>query len=470
MSSRPALEPWRSSSSRLIGFYALFFVAWGALFTGVLYWQISHYLGNVAERTLMQRAHYYAKVDDANLVAELAASEAYSTPNIDAYGLFDAQGKHLAGDLLKLRASLADDGQVHYLEKGLSVAQASEEPRSSYALLVHRSDGRMLVLARDGGSVSAVGGIIQQALAWGLSLTVIPGLIGWRLLRRRPLKRVQGLQRSTESVVSGNLADRLPLSARRDELDMLASAVNTMLDHIEQLMLEVKGVCDGIAHDLRTPLTRLRARLHQLDQLPLEASQRATLDQALAESESIMVRFQGLLRVAELEDTRRRSAFEPYQPADLLRQAHEFYEPLALERHQRLTLDISGPLPTLSGDVALLFEALVNLLDNAIKFTPEGGAIVLRAQASAGQVSIDVLDNGPGIAPTDRHQVLRRLYRGPAADAQPGHGLGLSLVAAIARLHGYTVQIGNADGGGARISLQCPTADLQGFVTPFPTT
>ncbi len=454
MSSPPALEPWRSSSSRLIGFYALFFVAWGALFTGVLYWQISHYLGSIAERTLMQRAHYYAKVDDDNLVAELAASEAYSTPNIDAYGLFDVQGQHLAGDLLKLRASLPDDGQVHYLQKGLSVAQSSEEPRSSYALLVHRSDGRMLVLARDGGSVSAVGGIIQQALAWGLSLTLIPGLIGWRLLRRRPIRRVQGLQRSTESVVSGNLADRLPLSSRRDELDMLASAVNTMLDHIEQLMLEVKGVCDGIAHDLRTPLTRLRARLHQLDQLPLDAPQRATLDLALADSESIMVRFQGLLRVAELEDTRRRSAFQPYLPGELLQQAHEFYEPMALERQQSLSLDIASPLPALLGDAALMFEALVNLLDNAIKFTPVGGAIVLRASATAGQVTLEVIDNGPGIAPAERTQVSRRLYRGPSSEAQPGHGLGLSLVAAIVRLHGYRLDIAGDDGG-ARISIHC---------------
>ncbi|QKZ05937.1 sensor histidine kinase [Pseudomonas eucalypticola] len=457
MSSRPVVEPWRSSSSRLIGFYALFFVAWGALFTGVLYWQISNYLGNVAQRTLMQRAHYYAKVDDANLLGELAASEAYSTPNIDAYGLFDAQGRHLAGDLLKLRASLPDDGQVHYLQRGLSVAQASEEPRSSYALLVHRGDGRMLVLARDGGSVSAVGGIIQQALAWGLSLTLIPGLIGWHLLRRRPLKRVQGLQRSTESVVSGNLADRLPLSSRRDELDMLASAVNTMLDHIEQLMLEVKGVCDGIAHDLRTPLTRLRARLHQLDQMPLAPEQRRTLDQALTESESIMVRFQGLLRVAELEDTRRRGAFQACSATDLLTQVHEFYEPLALERQQTLSLDIEGPLPALMGDVALLFEALVNLLDNAIKFTPPGGAIRLRGSATASAVTLEVIDNGPGIPPAERPQVLRRLYRAPAADTQPGHGLGLSLVAAIVRLHGYQLHIGSADDGrGARISLSCP--------------
>ena len=177
----------------------------------------------------MQRAHYYQKVDDEALVAELAGSEVYSTPGIDAYGLFQANGEHLTGDLLKLRANLPDDGRVHYLERGLSIALPNEETRSSYALRLDRADGRILILARDGGSISAVAGIIGQAVFWGLSLTLVPGLIGWRLLRRRPIRRVERLQRSTERIVSGNLRERLPLSARRDELDMLA--VRVKIDH-----------------------------------------------------------------------------------------------------------------------------------------------------------------------------------------------------------------------------------------------
>jgi len=457
MRSSPRPERWRSSSSRLIGLYALFFVAWGALFTGVLYWQISNYLGTVAERTLMQRAHYYQKVDDATLQSELAASEAYSVTGIDAYGLFDSQGKHLAGDLLKLRASLPDDGRVHYLERGLSIALPQESTRSSYALRLNRADGRILILARDGGSVAAVAGIIGQALFWGLSLTLIPGLIGWRLLRRRPLRRVERLQRNTESIISGNLGERLPLSPRRDELDMLAHAVNTMLEHVEHLMLEIKGVCDSIAHDLRTPLTRLRAHLYQLQQLPHEAAQHQKLCQALEESEAIMLRFQGLLRISELEDTRRRSAFETLQPAALLRQAHEFYEPLAQQKDQRLQLRIDTPCPALQGDSALLFEALINLLDNAIKFTPPGGTICLSASCSAGALLLQVSDDGPGIPEHLRSSVTRRLYRADAARQQPGHGLGLALVAAVARLHGFSLRIGaGPDGNGASVCLACP--------------
>lgn len=454
----PRTERWRSSSSRLIGLYALFFVAWGAVFTGVLYWNISAYLGAVAERTLMQRAHYYQKVDDAHLLDELQGSEVYSIPGIDAYGLFEANGQYVAGNLSKLRASLPDDGQVHYLRHGLRMAGSRGETRSSHAFLQRRKDGRILVLARDGGSISAVGGIIGQALFWGLSLTLIPGLIGWQLLRRRPLRRVERLQRSTESIVSGNLSERLPLSTARDEVDMLANAVNAMLEHIERLLHEVKSVCDGIAHDLRTPLTRLRARLYQLQQLPMTDSHALTLNQALEESEAIMFRFQGLLRISELEDTRRRLAFALFQPDTLLRQVHEFYEPLAQEKGQVLALELGVDLPVMKGDQALLFEALVNLLDNAIKFTPAGGHISLVATAHGNGLRIEVIDNGPGIPEAERDSVLRRLYRSDASRQQPGYGLGLSLVAAIVRLHAFNLQIEASQTGGTQVVIDCPPA------------
>ncbi|KFE52139.1 sensor histidine kinase [Pseudomonas syringae] len=459
-------DRWSSSNSRLIGLYALFFIAWGAVFTGVLYWKISSYLGAVAERTLMQRAHYYQKIDDVSLKDELAASEVYSTSGIDAYGLFEADGTHIAGDLLRLRSSLPVDGKVHFLERGLSIALPLEQTRSSHALMQHRRDGRILILSRDGGSISAVGGIIEQALFWGFSLTLIPGLIGWWLLRRRPLRRVQRLQSCTESIVSGNLGERLPLSSRLDELDMLANAVNVMLEHIEELMHEVKGACDGIAHDLRTPLTRLRAHLYQLQQLPLDNSHAETLEMALEESESIMLRFQGLLRISELEDTRRRSGFESFRPASLLTQAHEFFEPLAQEQGLTLLLDLSDDLPYLSGDVSLLFEALVNLLDNAIKFTPKGGVIHLSGSLMHNSLNIGVSDNGPGIPEAERESVIRRLYRGDSTRQQPGHGLGLSLVSAIVRLHGFVLCIQESPRGcGATVSIICPLPEMISIVS-----
>jgi len=298
-----------------------------------------------------------------------------------------------------------------------------------------------------------VGGIIGQALFWGLSLTLIPGLVGWHLLRRRPLRRVERLQRSLERIVAGHLEERLPLSPRHDELDMLADAVNTTLAQLERSMHEVKGVCDGIAHDLRTPLTRLRARLHQLQQLPLAEPQAERLGEALAETEAIMSRFQGLLRISELEDTRRRMAFAPLDLAALLRQAHEFYEPMAQEKAQTLTLELAADLPAVQGDAELLFEALVNLLDNAVKFAPLGGRVRLVAYAAGAGLRIEVIDDGPGIPEAERESVLRRLYRGDASRQQPGYGLGLSLVAAIVRLHGFSLSIAAAEPTGARVVI-----------------
>lgn len=457
MSSSPRTRRWRSGSSRLLALYALFFAAWGAVFTGVLYWQISNYLGAVAERTLLQRAHYYRKVADRDLLGELQASEVYSMPGIDAYGLFEADGRYIAGNLVKLLRNLPDDGQVHYLQRGLRTTDALDETRSSHAFLQRRADGRILVLARDGGSISAVGGIIGQALFWGLSLTLIPGLVGWHLLRRRPLRRVERLQRSLERIVAGHLEERLPLSPRHDELDMLADAVNTTLAQLERSMHEVKGVCDGIAHDLRTPLTRLRARLHQLQQLPLAAPQADSLSEALAETEAIMSRFQGLLRISELEDTRRRMAFAPLDLAALLRQAHDFYEPLAQEKAQTLSLELGEELPEVQGDAELLFEALVNLLDNALKFAPQSGQVRLVARGVGTAVRIEVIDDGPGIPEAERESVLRRLYRGDASRQQPGYGLGLSLVAAVVRLHGFHLSIAAAEPVGARVVIA--TAD-----------
>lgn len=161
--------------------------------------------------------------------------------------------------------------------------------------------------------------------------------------------------------------------------------------------------------------------------------------------------------------TRRRSAFETFQPERLLAQAHEFYEPLAQDKHQQLILQACDDCPPLQGDPALLFEALVNLMDNAIKFTQPGGVIYLRCLLRGLTLVIEVVDNGPGIAPSERNSVTRRLYRGDETRQQPGNGLGLSLVAAIARLHGFALAIEAGPGDiGTRVSLTCPLAQASG--------
>jgi signal transduction histidine kinase len=324
------------------------------------------------------------------------------------------------------------------------------------AVATRTHDGRWLVLVRDNGSLFAVTRIILHALFWGVTLTIVPGIVGWYLLRRRPLRRIRGIQASAEAIVAGDLSHRLPLSNRRDELDMLAAIVNAMLERIERLMNEVKGVCDNIAHDLRTPLTRLRAQLYRMQQQAGEGSPQAMqLDLVLAEADTLMARFRGLLRISELEDRQRRSGFVQLDPVSLLQELHEFYLPLAEDDGLVFQLHLPASLPSLNGDRALLFEALANLLSNSIKFTPPGGAVILRGVNAGGHTRIEVLDSGPGIPEVEREAVFQRFYRAEAGNQKSGFGLGLSIVAAIVSLHGFTLEVGSSEWGGARLVLDC---------------
>ncbi|AXK57189.1 MULTISPECIES: sensor histidine kinase [Pseudomonas] len=447
---------WRSSSSRLLALYSTLFVAWSCILMGVLYYEVSTYLDSLAKHSLMQRQHLFARFEGEQLVEALATSMTFDMRAIDAYGLFDEQRRPLSGPIRQIPEDLPLDGQIHELKSCIDSDDTSLPRDSCDAVATHTRDGRWLVLVRDNGSLFAVTRIILHALLWGISLTIIPGVAGWHLLRRRPLRRIRQIQASAEAIVAGDLTRRLPLSDRRDELDMLAAIVNAMLERIERLMHEVKGVCDNIAHDLRTPLTRLRAQLYRLQQQAEEGSPQALqMDQLLAEADTLMARFRGLLRISELEDQQRRSGFLELDPLPLLQELYDFYLPLAEEGRLTLQLDVPASLPRLIGDRALLFEALANLLSNSIKFTPPGGEVILRGLDDGGSPRLEVLDSGPGIPPAERAAVFRRFYRVDESNAQGGFGLGLSIVAAIVSLHGFKLEVGSSERGGARLSLDC---------------
>ena len=447
---------WRSSSSRLLALYSALFVAWSCLLLGVMYYEVSSYLESLAKHSLMQRQHLFARFEGEQLVDALATSTTFDMRAIDAYGLFDEQHQYLRGAIRAIPNELPLDGKIHEL-KGCIDSDDPELPRDSCdAVATHTQDGRWLILVRDNGSLFAVNRIILHALLWGVSLTIIPGVAGWHLLRRRPLRRIRQLQASAEAIVAGDLTHRLSLSNRRDELDMLAAIVNAMLERIERLMHEVKGVCDSIAHDLRTPLTRLRAQLYRIQQQAPDGSPEALqMDEVLAEADRLMARFRGLLRISELEDRQRRSGFVVLDPAPLLHELHDFYLPLAEEGQLTLTLDVPPSLPELTGDRALLFEALANLLSNSIKFTPPGGEVILRGTDAGGYPRLEVLDSGPGIPLAERGAVFRRFYRVEDNNAHGGFGLGLSIVAAIVNLHRFSLDVGSSEHGGARLSLDC---------------
>jgi signal transduction histidine kinase len=447
---------WRSSSSRLLALYSSLFVIWSGILMGVMYFEVSAYLDNLAKHSLMQRQHLFSRFQGEQLVDALAVSMTFDIRGIDGYGLFDQQRRYLSGALDHIPHGLPLDGKIHMLSDCADSDDPTLPNDSCDAVATQTRDGLLLVLVRDNGSLFAVTRIILHALFWGVTLTILPGIVGWHLLRRRPLRRIRAIQASAEAIVAGDLTRRLPLSNRRDELDMLAAIVNAMLERIERLMHEVKGVCDNIAHDLRTPLTRLRAQLYRMQQQAGEGSaQAAQLDLVLGEADTLMARFRGLLRISELEDRQRRSGFVQLDPVSLLQELHEFYLPLAEDDGLTFELRLPESLPPLTGDRALLFEALANLLSNSIKFTPPGGQVILRGIDAGGHTRIEVLDSGPGIPEAEREAVFQRFYRAEAGNLKSGFGLGLSIVAAIVSLHGFTLEVGRSEMGGARLVLDC---------------
>jgi signal transduction histidine kinase len=266
---------------------------------------------------------------------------------------------------------------------------------------------------------------------------------------------VRNIETAIQPIMRGDLGARLPVSERRDEVDMLATIVNRMLDRIERLLGEVKGVSDSIAHDLRTPLTRLRAQLYRMQTESDPTDPRtAMLERCIVDTDALLDRFRALLRISELEDLRRRAGFAEVDLGDTLRRVHELYTPVAEDKGVTLTLTLDQP-QSVNADAHLLIEALSNLVANAIKFTPAQGTVELRGGRTPNGPRIDVLDNGPGIPTAERGAVLQRFYRSESGRETPGFGLGLSIVAAIIRLHDFRLEISDNAPRGARLTLYC---------------
>ena len=459
----PLSGHWRSSTTRLIAIYGLFFLIWSIVLLVAINWQTSQYLEDVVGNILEQRVRFLSHVDREHLPGMLATSGEFDLPGATYYGLFDANGTYLSGNIEHLPEGLPANGEVRSLRNGVLGINGQRNSRAQ-AVAMRLQTGEVMVLARYSGVADRVGQLSRSAFGWALSLLLIPGLIGGYLLSRGPLRRVRAMDSAMQPVMRGELNTRLPVSGRRDEFDLVASIVNRMLDQIERLLGEVKGVSDSIAHDLRTPLTRLRAQLHRAHQMTTDDDPRGDLiERCIVDVDALLDRFRALLRISELEDMRRRAAFAPVDLGETLQRVHELYAPVAEDKSLRFSVEANAA-PVVQADAALLFEAIGNLVDNAIKFSPEGSVVAVRALADEDGPRVEVVDSGPGIPDSERQAVLRRFYHSDAT-SEGGFGLGLPLVAAIARLHGFCFEIGDRDGGGARMTLYCWPCESAGART-----
>jgi len=296
--------------------------------------------------------------------------------------------------------------------------------------------GYYLLVGRDLHELERTQQLIVRTLVWGLAITLILGLIGGSMMTRSMVRRIEAINQTSREIMSGDLSRRIPIDQSGDDFDELAGNLNAMLDRIQSLMEEVRRISDNIAHDLKTPLSRLRNSLELLDTSNAKdpEGRRALIEQSIAEADGLLSTFNALLRIARIESGERHAAFVAVDLQQLLRDVVEFYAPLAEERQQSLELGVSASAQV-PGDRDLLFQAFANLLDNAIKYTPPQGRITLALSEQADHPCVTVADSGPGIPEQERDNVLRRFYRLEESRALAGNGLGLSLVAAVAKLH-----------------------------------
>ena len=451
----------RAASFRMALLFLALYGLISLLLFAFLYVQISAYALGRIDDWLARERNGLMRDGIAELHARVDFHARLDPDNVRPFGLYDAQGRHLAGTFPGPLPPLARDGRA----VSMAVQGGRRELRAAAFAL---ENGQTLLLSQDLHEFKEFDEVLVRALASAAALALLLGMTGAAIIGRGSVRRLDAITRAIEAIVSGDLSQRLPqrpAQGANDDVDRLVIVVNGMLDNLERLMREVKGVCDGIAHDLRTPLARLLAGLERAQRRAGSAADyHEAVQAAIGETLSLLATFNAMLRISEVEDGIRRAGFTNVDLAAVLDDVIEFYEPSGEEKH--LAIDYARPadlrLP-LRGEASLLFEAFGNLLDNAIKFTPDGGRIAVRLWRDDAGYAIDIEDTGPGIPAAEREAVFRRFHRSEASRHLPGNGLGLSLVAAVARLHGFSIAIADSQAG-CRIELRLPMS----LNTPVP--
>jgi signal transduction histidine kinase len=430
------------------GMFAVYIVL---LFAGV-YWRTERYLIERSDAVITMQVQTLAA---ATPESRLAAIEEFlrKDPRMVQYaGLFTAEGHRIAGNLECLPTDLQIDGAAQ--RSLFPVDSGGTERQVVRGIARTLPNGNLLVIGRNVDEAIEMAEIVGGGLALGLLPALCLSIAAGVLLSIRAQKRVEEVNKRVQRIVAGDLRQRLPTRGVDDPFDQLAIIVNGMLEKIEALIHEVAGVGDDIAHDLRTPLTRVRVRLERgREHAATPEEFRVVVDQAIAGLDQSLAIITALLRIAEIEHSRRLEGFGQVWLAPLVREVGDLYDPIAEDKCVTLRVEAADEA-IVRGDRDLLFEAVANLVDNAVKFTPEGGRVELALLRREGQTVIRVRDTGPGIPEIESKAVTKRFYRSDKSRGSEGLGLGLSLVAAIIKLHGFRFAI--AAGPGCTAEIACP--------------
>ena len=446
---------WRSAGLRLALVYAGLFALSALALVLFLWWATAGLLDRQVEAAIRADAQGLSEQwQDGGLPALQSTIEDRLVQNVDddaIYLLTNPAMRPLAGNLTAWPAAVT-------------------QPDTSYELMVSRAgkksmarvrrfdlaDGSHLLIGRDVETRTPLRGLVTSALLWSLVLLAVLASVGGLVMQRLFRRMIASVSLTASAIAQGDLGRRVRVSGRGDEFDRLAETINDMLDRIGRLMDGVREVSNSIAHDLRTPITRARTRLEDAAEHAHGAGElRAAVERAVTDLDGVASMFDALLRIAVIEAGTRRSAFADVDLAPVLAELAELYTAPAEERGLALTFTAPDRL-ALHCDRDLIGQAVVNLLDNALKFSPAGGTVQLSARQDALRTVVAVQDAGPGMSQEDRERATQRFFRGEQARHTPGSGLGLALVEAVAQLHGGSLVLDDA-APGLRAALSLPS-------------
>ena len=453
------ISPFKSSAFRITLIYVLLFGLSVSIILGFVYWSTITYKTDQTDddinAEIKSLSTVYARRGYPGLLTVLSERIEQQRPGDSIlYLLTDDQFQPLIGNInrwptlaynkegwldFKLDDTLDDSN------KGFSARARTFEVEGRFNLLVGQGMKDLATLKT----------LVSRALVWGLLLTVVLGLFGGLMMRQTLRNRLGAINKISRKIMMGDLRRRIETRQNGDEFDELAINLNSMLDRIEHGMEGVRRVSDNIAHDLKTPLARLKNRVEELKiNVAGNLDDELAVDQIIHEADGLLATFNALLRIARIEYSEQRKGFKPVDIVSILNDIQELYEPLTEEKGQSLNVEIGMPM-ILSADRDMLFQAFANLLDNAIKYTPKHGSIAIKAVESAKMWQIEIADNGPGIPEDEYGKITQRFYRLDQSRSTPGSGLGLALVYAVLKLH--KMELSFADNApGLKVSVSIP--------------
>lgn len=457
----------RSSTLRLALLFVASFSAAVFLLLGYVYWSTAGYLRSRSDHLISaDRALLLETYDRAGRDGLAAAVEQrVAVPRLEdgVYLLAGPAFAVIAGNLRSWPAALRGAAGWGNFRAPEWKPEAAERPllRATYNTL---PDGSHLLVGRDIDDLDEFVETINTALAWGVALMFVLAGVAGVSVTRRTVGRIEAINATGREIMRSGLGRRIPLRGTRDEWDQLAENLNAMLQRIEELIEENKQVSDDVAHDLRTPLMRMRGRLERAYDRGLDSERdRVLVGDTIQDLDRVLAMFSSLLRISQIEAHARKAAFRVVDLAEIAGEVAELFDAAAEEKGCRITLIAGGRVPVL-GDRDLLFDAISNVLDNAIRHGGPGEVIVEAATDVAGP-AVFVADRGPGIPPEERKHVFKRFYRLERSRSSPGNGLGLSLVAAVAQLHDARIEMAD-HGPGLSIRMRFPRANALDRAAP----